>query len=555
MEGEGVMNKYQKEEQEAERRRTPVITAPAGYTENQPSANTVIANLNAPLCYHLEEASIREKQMLPDMEMILPFFETLLDFLKVCTLSRKPELEELPKWKSKNRVPEIRQQLESAWGNFAEEQKQIEKILATQSETLTVHKGFIQCKPYNSDFGAKKYEELKRAAIQLLEAVLDVREFSNRKPAKVTKREDAQTSNQFIVDTSQEMQEALSAITDVDDGLKNWTEETNGAGDPLLVHQSPKRLTHSSVIEGTPDEDLFQIAKRLNGIDGFWILLYVLEQLAPKTYIPDNAQSTCWLDLNDIAKKTGLDSRNTQEARERRRFVWHSLEALSKLRIVGERSILYKSGNETIPTRIDAPPFTIAERQMPEQLELFQDIPVAVRLTLSETWERVLNHSKLRQWLPFGELIGQIPTKQPSNRWARTIAYPLLCFWRREPQLALSPDGGRKTRRELLSEYALSPTMQELIEGQNPKRVIEYYSNAISALVERGLVSPFGDGIPKNAQDITGFPRNGCVDEWLNRPANLMPGDKIRGAIEAIANKREISIPKIEAPKQGRPRR
>lgn len=545
----------QSELEKAERNRTPVIKAPDDFGKEKTPLNKKTASLEFPSCYRLEEASIREKQMFSDTEIILPFFASLSDFLKVCTLTRNAQLEELPKWKNRTgRTPEIKQKLDSAWGIFAEEQKQIKEILEAQSNALAVHRGFVQCTPYNASFGARKCEELKKAAIQLLETVLDVYDLSLQKSSKVIKRADARTSFQYTVDTSQEMQEALSAITDAD-RLKHWEEGTNVAGDPLLVHQDPKRQTHKSVIDGVQGEELFEIGKRLGGVDGFLILLYVLEQLAPKTYIPDVAQSTCWVDLNDIAKKTGLDSRNTQETGDRRRFVWHSLEALSRLRIVGERSIPYKDGNETISTHIDAPPFTIADRQMPEQLELFQYIPVAVRLTLSETWERVLNHSKLRQWLPFGEIIGQIPTKQLSNRWARTLVYPLLCFWRREPQLALSPDGGRKTRRELLSEYALSPTMQEVRESTDPKRVIEYYSNAISALVERGLVAPFGDGIPKGAQDVTGLPRNGRVDEWLKRPANLMPGDKIMGAIKDIADRREIFIPKIEAPKQGRPRR
>jgi hypothetical protein len=161
--------------------------------------------------------------------------------------------------------------------------------------------------------------------------------------------------------------------------------------------------------------------------------------------------------------------------------------------------------------------------------------PRRVEIVVSPTWTHLTSHGSLAQYLPFGEVLGSIPGSKPSGAWARVIGLALAGFWRRHPREAL--DGSLlPTRRELLTRYTpLNAPPGAVLDGNDPRRAVEYWRGALALLVEKGLVTKRGEADRSAEQMCHGLPRYAWQDPWLVEHVDLVPGPLLHEAIESIA--------------------
>ena len=260
-------------------------------------------------------------------------------------------------------------------------------------------------------------------------------------------------------------------------------------------------------------------------------------------------------DLAEIGKKIGFDPRTTIETRELREkiFAWFSF--LTRAQVIGERSVPYydKTTKQKIDTRIEAPMLQILEKQQPIQPGLFGDAPMTILVALSPAWRNILCNPDLQQYLPYAERIAAIPPQQPGCAWARSIGMSLLDFWRRNVGKTIMP-----TRRELLKLTPTQAPPKDILEGEHPKRAVEYWCKAMGELVDKNIIADTGEAKRTQADQLKDLPRKDWTNAWLDEQIDIQPATDMQIALNAIAKNKYLPRPKdLTTPKNkgGRPKK
>ena len=298
--------------------------------------------------------------------------------------------------------------------------------------------------------------------------------------------------------------------------------------------------------------------------------LYVLGVMEIAKYgpLPAGATYTARIDLLDVAKKSGMITRQGKSEREEARArVWGLLQFGARAEVTGARSTTYYDPDtgKTIPTRLGGSSlWSLQSIEYPDehgndqQQKLFplDDIPLRVRVTLNKDWEPFLFGAHLPQYLRFGEKIGAIPAGKPSGAWAQAMSLCYLHWARVFPRDAKA--GKAPTRRELLTKYppAVGSMDEVSSNGRNQKRIIETYLQALEIMAEEGIIARAGDVLTTPDQQLQNFPSRGWLEPWLNAPANIRPGAEILQSIEnEILPSLPPERPRALKGKDGRPRK
>lgn len=366
---------------------------------------------------------------------------------------------------------------------------------------------------------------------------------SSRKTTSKKTPEDVDAREEYVIQTSQEVDALMRAAADGRTGA-HWVTDENGAtrshSIPGAPHHVQIALSENERAQGVSVQVLEKLTLKQDP-DFNFVLLYVSQILAPPSPLPRNAAAMGWVDIDDVMSKIGWDPRSSKDRLEMRRRVWQYILFGARASIVGQRSGRYVDNRtgERIETIIDAPPWAVLEREKPAQPQLFPDIqetPLRVRLVASQAWTRLTTAPETAQYLPMGELLGGIPGNRASGAWARVLGLALANFWRRQPHAAL--EGSlRPTRRELLERYTpKTAPPHEVLGGKNPIRALEYWHGALHILVESGFLAHEGEAALSRAEMRAKLPRQEWQETWLNESVELRPGFKLQLPVQACAS-------------------
>ena len=264
-----------------------------------------------------------------------------------------------------------------------------------------------------------------------------------------------------------------------------------------------------------------------------------------------------WIDADDVIEKIGWKPRSTSERQAMRRRVWNYLRYGARACVTGHRTSVYvdRQTGKTIDTYIDGPAWAFVKEEKPMQPSLFGDeeVPLRVELVVSQEWTRLTTSPLLSQYLPMGELLGQITPDQPSGAWARVLGLSLSSFWRRNPRQTINGEL-RPTRREILDHYPpkVAPP-QEILSGKNPRRALDYWHGALQILVSNGFLEPSGEAVIGSQKAGEELPRKNWKEGWLDGEVDLRPGPIMKDAVASCAHALPSSQPKrLNAKKRSR---
>lgn len=248
--------------------------------------------------------------------------------------------------------------------------------------------------------------------------------------------------------------------------------------------------------------------------------------------------------LDQLITAIGWQPRSTAQRQEMRARVWEWLVTFEAWQIIGRRHGVYRDAKTKQArdlTTVDAV-IRITGRAYADatQLTLGDSTPPDEVTFVAGPW--------LNQWRNdhqvlayFGEIqqIGAIPGGKPSGAWAQAIGLALQQRWRELAAYRAAParvgDSKRLTvrfqhnftRRELLSLFPPSPTVEEILNSPNPKRAQTYWKEAITLLRDRHIL-----GHCREREKLT-TRRQEWANAWLDQPLDMRP---VGEAIEAIAS-------------------
>lgn len=348
------------------------------------------------------------------------------------------------------------------------------------------------------------------------------------------------TTTRFNVPTNQEFDALLQSMAGGRQASHWHTDEQalSRIWDAGLQHYVKLSLEPDEVELGTQALESLTSAQDANSCIA---MLYVANLLQPDAPLPDDLERNVWVDLLDVARKSGILIRESAQAREEAvSFIWDVLRYGARASVCGRRNGKYfdkKTGME-IDTEVEGPMWMLGHKERPTQGSLFpsMEIPIRQRVTITKEWERLMFDSNLAQYLPCGELIGAIPAKKPSGAWSRVVGLALVNFWRRNPQASLQATL-RPSRRELLTRYVPGAAVpQDVLGSSNPQRAITYWVQALGILVDQGLLERLGEAA-RTAGDIkASLPRYNWQQQWIDEEVELHPGPAIVDAIRKTAD-------------------
>lgn len=363
--------------------------------------------------------------------------------------------------------------------------------------------------------------------------------------------------SKFPFETGQEIDALQRSASDGCSG-KNWRDDDTRL---LRIHgsaTSPFQVRLSADTEA--GLKLLGDLTSYQDADFCYCMLYVLGLLVPERVLAPSITRVQWIDLDDVMEKIGwYPAKLPREKREEQRLrVLGYLMYGDRAAVVGQRTSRYhdRITGEQIPTYIDSPLWRILGAERPVQLDLFekdergnlrptarQQAPRRVQLVLSKEWEPILVHADLRQYLPLAEVVAAIPSGKVAGDWARSMALVQARLWRIKPretmhgQLLIS-------RRELLCSYTPTTSVEKLLNGSNPKRVIGYWYHALELLKDCRFVSDT-DEVERAAHAmLQNHPKYGWQEPWLEEKVLIRPGLILSDAIGARAQALPPASPK-----------
>jgi hypothetical protein len=240
----------------------------------------------------------------------------------------------------------------------------------------------------------------------------------------------------------------------------------------------------------------------------------------------------------------------------RRSRIWDYLCYGNRAVVVGERTGKYRDPvtGEELETRIESPIWRIMSVERPVQRALLGEVPRRVQVVISKEWEPLLVSAKLAQYLPLAEAVGRIPPNKVAGDWARSIALVLARLWRMRPR-ETAAGTLRPTRRELLTHYSpKTKTVEELLDGPNPKRAVRYWHDALRILAGIGFIAAEGEGARSVEDMLKPYSGYGWKSAWLDEAVDLRLGEDLRPALQERANALPASKPQVlTGRRRGRP--
>lgn len=388
-------------------------------------------------------------------------------------------------------------------------------------------------------------------------------------PVQYSKLPPALRSSEYPVHTSQEIDAIQKAVSDGKTGA-HWKNDPHSLG---RTHQRPGATHYVSVSPNKADlsagATTFDVDKLIHSqnADCIFTVEYILRQLAPPIHLPPNTTASGLFDLDDIAEKIGLrPDKQTEAGREAiRATVYEYIQFIECAKVIGRRSTQYKDKHtgKAIDTYIESALWRIISEKRPVQTAMFGETPRVVEIALPRDWADILTRPDMAQHLQAGEQLGAIPAGQPAGAWARVIGLALVNTWRRRPKEAVNAEL-LLTRHELLTRYLpkLAP-VDEVLQGSNPKRAVDYWRAALAILFEQKIILRQGEAENpqaaergKNGREL---PRKGWQQEWLETPVRLVPGPVVEQNLQALAASRYEPAPRLlsetQKRKPGRPRK
>jgi hypothetical protein len=307
-------------------------------------------------------------------------------------------------------------------------------------------------------------------------------------------------------------------------------------------------------------------------------LLYVASTLAPPSPLPPNLFAGGWIDLNDVMEQIGWypSKLSLQRRAELRAKVWDYLCFGDRAIVIGKRTTNYhdKATGQDFPTEVASPIWRIMSVESPVQRALFGEVPRRVQIVISKEWEPLLTSARLAQYLPQAQLLGSIAPNKVAGDWARSIGLVLARLWRMKPNETMNTatttdaEGGqtvvwapsiRPTRRELLTRYTpKTKAVGQLLDGNDPKRAVKYWRDALAMLAEREFIARKGEASRTVADMLKSYGREGWQDSWLDEPVDIRPGAKMQTPVQERADAKYIAKPKelgAAKKRRGRPKK
>jgi hypothetical protein len=258
------------------------------------------------------------------------------------------------------------------------------------------------------------------------------------------------------------------------------------------------------------------------------------------------------VEIDELISRIGIDPRSTAERKDTRLKAWRILTILGAMKVLGARrsAVRDRTTGKTVQLESSDPLLTVtAWRPVGAQIPLDAGVaPLKVTIVTSPWLARWRgNRAALQE---FGQLlaISEIPIGKPSGAWARAIGWALQQLWREQATRATYGRAGDDhrptvhfrpfTRRELLEMFPPRPSVRDVLDGNDPRRAIDYWDAAIAELKACGA--------DKGRQPIVSYcgptrewkrdrPRKGWAELWLDEPLDLRPASEGTEALSTIA--------------------
>ena len=461
----------------------------------------------------------------------------------------------------KNGIPRLLQALVHRMRSVLSE----EKLEAWQLITNYVYKATNNCKSYycpkiipDNAYLPENLEHLSTKQIAslliLYMELMEIGEPPNSLKAQTTR------SREFPIRTSQDLDVFFRILLMADDRWRNNNKTLSRScqlpGTSYFVRLS---ALDDEVAAGYSDDDIMTALEKLTGdqdADCIFALLYVLHLLAPPAPLPERTAPVGWVSLDDVIAKIGWNPRSTNEREKMRGKVWQYLRFGARAGVYGQRTgptIIDKKTGKPIDTRVDGPIWVFHDRI---RASLFDPRapPLQVEISMTRAWTALITSPQTAQYLPLGELLGSIPGEQPSGAWARCIGLALANLWRRQPKAVLD-ETLQPTRSELLTHYTpkKAPPL-EILDSTNPSFARKYWKDALQILVQNEFLANAGDAAQAVHVGGKPLPRQNWKVSWLDERVTLLPGPRMRAAVEKSAIARAFPLRSIPAKKTRRPK-
>jgi hypothetical protein len=241
--------------------------------------------------------------------------------------------------------------------------------------------------------------------------------------------------------------------------------------------------------------------------------------------------------IDEMITQLKWNVRNNAHRKELRKKVWTWVTCLASMSVHGSRfpherfkdemtGKTYKGTEVTTNT----PLFYIEAGYGPEQQPKLDgsEPPLFFEVIPGGFIKKYRLNPRMLTYIGNIRMIAAIPGGQPSGAWARAYALILQQRWREAASKVVQIT---ITREQLHSIGQPEPYLQEILNGNNPKRAIDYDREAWVYLHEQDIIA-------NNPKELC-FPydpkkRKGWAKEFLTQPLNLIPGTKIREQIQNI---------------------
>ncbi len=363
------------------------------------------------------------------------------------------------------------------------------------------------------------------------------------------------TKKEFPIPTAQE-QDILARSMGDGQQFKHWKLDPQTS---TWTYAVPGSTSHYVQLHPKPEEEALGISDYvLNGVqqliarqdaDGILAVMYVSALLKPEAPLPPDTYRGKRIKIDDVIEKIGWKPLSTKQRQEMREQVWQYLVYGERAYVHGQRTNEFydKLTKEVLSTRIDAPLWRLfAPERQQGTLYPALEVPLSIDIVLSKEWEALLIDPRLAQYLPLGEKLGEIPPNKPSGAWARVIGLALANAWRREPAKALNGII-KESRKALLTRYTpKGKRIEDFLSSKNPRRALEYWHEALIALVECGFLAGEGEAKSDKLESvIKTLRRKDWQEDWLNGIPDLSPGPLMQPTLKSLAAARPDPKPKL----------
>ncbi len=256
------------------------------------------------------------------------------------------------------------------------------------------------------------------------------------------------------------------------------------------------------------------------------------------------------INLDELITVTGMRPRSRTERSACRSQVWRWLAVFSCWHIIGLRKGRYtdRQTKQVLDLRSEAPLFHIDERLYPEGEQFTLDdsaTPIGVTLVRGAWLSHWADDERIISYFGNVRRLADFPAGQTSGAWAQAIGMTLFQLWReassrveivgvgdqQRPTARFAPF----TRRGLLDTFLPDPTVEDILNGPNPKRARNYWTAAITLLKDGGIIGSY--------KELGTLPpdRQGWAKPWLDQKMDIRPSREGMQDVVLIANRAQAA--------------